>query len=95
MAQIGHNKSVGSNKMFCSNYFSFIRYHAGGSTKHLPPPKVKGRDEESSPSDASTPKERGKMRTCLWACPANPIPQPHHLSPCLCKINMHGSSKMA
>ena len=56
---------------------------------------MKGRDEESSPSDASIPKERGKMRTCLWACPLTPTPQPHHPSPCLCKINMRGSSKVA
>ena len=35
------------------------------------------------------------MRTCLWACPLTPTPQPHHPSPCLCKINMRGSSKVA
>ena len=57
--------------MFWSIYFFYICYHAGGSTKHLRPPKVKRRDEESSPSDALTPKERktrsaGKMRTHLW-----------------------------
>ena len=39
-------------------------------------------DEESSPSDAFTPKKRktrlaGKMRTYLWACPLTPTPQPH------------------
>ena len=56
---------------------------------------VKGRYEESSPSDASIPKERGKIRTCLWACPLTPTPRPHHPSPCLCKINMRGSSKVA
>ena len=52
----------------------YICYHAGGSTKHLRPPKVKRRDEESSPSDTLTPKIEktrfaGKMRTYLWACP--------------------------
>ena len=35
------------------------------------------------------------MRTCLWACPLTPTPQPHHPSPCLCNINMRGSSKVA
>ena len=55
----------------------YICYHAGGSTKHLRPPKVKRRDEESSPSDALTPKERktrsaGKMRTHLWVWPLIP-----------------------
>ena len=48
-----------------------ICYHAGGSTKHLRPPKVERRNEESSPSDALTPKKRktrlaGKMRTYLY-----------------------------
>ena len=57
----------------------YICYHAGGSTKHLRPPKVKRLDEESSPSDALTPKIRktrlaGKMRTYLWACPLTPRP---------------------
>ena len=59
-----------------------ICYHAGGSTKHLRPPKVECRNEESSPSDALTPKKRktrlaGKMRTYLWACPLTATPQPH------------------
>ena len=50
-----------------------ICYHAGGSTKHLRWPKVKRRDEESSPSDALISEKRksrsaGKMRTYLWAC---------------------------
>ena len=66
----------------------YICYHAGGSTKHLRPPKVKRRDEESSPSDALTPKKRktrlaGKMRTHLWVWPLIPTtthtPQPHLL----------------
>ena len=43
---------------------------------------MKRLDEEPSPGDALTPKERktrlaGKMRTYLWACPLIPIPQPH------------------
>ena len=50
--------------------------------------------EESSPSDASTPKERGKMRTYLWACLLTSTPQPNLLSPCLCKIKTRRSSKM-
>ena len=66
----------------------YICYHAGSSTKHLRPPKVKRRDEESSPSDALTPKKRktrlaGKMRTHLWVWPLIPTtthtPQPHLL----------------
>ena len=77
-----------------------ICYHAGGSTKHLRWPKVKRRDEESSPSDALTPKKRktrlaGKMRTNLWACPITPTLQTHLTSPCLCKIKIGESSKMA
>ena len=87
-------QSIWNNDLF------YICYHAGGSTKHLPRPKVKRRDEESSPCDALTPKKRksgfaGKMRTYLWACPLTPTPQPHLPSPCLCKIKMCGSSKMA
>ncbi|XP_066019797.1 NLR family CARD domain-containing protein 4-like isoform X2 [Pocillopora verrucosa] len=35
----------------------------GGSTKHLPRPKVKRRDEESSLNDASTPKKRDSSVT--------------------------------
>ena len=59
-----------------------ICYHAGGSTKHLRRSKAERRDEESSPSDALTPKRRktrlaGKMRTYLWACPLTATPQPH------------------
>ena len=57
----------------------YICYHAGGSTEHFPRPKVKLLKEESSPSDASTPKKRktgfaGKMRTYIWACPLTPTP---------------------
>ena len=58
-------------QIMCSGLFFFaICYHAGGSTKHLRWPKVKRRDEESSPSDALTPKKGktrlpGKMRTIL------------------------------
>ena len=60
--------------------FFYIYYRAGGATKHFRRPKVKRRDEESSPSDALTPKKRkarlaGKMRTYLWACPLTPHPQ--------------------
>ena len=59
--------------------FFYICYHAGGSTKHFRWRKVKGRDEESSPSDTLTPKIKktrlaGKMRTYLWACPLTPYP---------------------
>ena len=69
-----YNESVGSNNMFWSNFFFYICYHAGGSTKHFRWPKVKRRDEESSLSDTLTPKIKitrlaGKMRTYLWACP--------------------------
>ena len=51
-----------------SNYLFYICYHAGGSTEHLPRPKVKRRSEESSLSDALTPKIgkpdlASKMRT--------------------------------
>ena len=88
------NESVGSKNLV--EWFFFICYHAGGSTKHLPPPKVTRPNEESSPSDALTPKKRGKIRTCLWACPLTPPPpQPHLSAPCLCKIKMCGSRKMA
>ena len=80
----------------------YICYHAGGSTKHLRPPKVKRCDEESSPSDALTPKIKktnlaGEMRTYLWACPLTPHPHPQPLLPfsCFCKIKVRGSSKMA
>ena len=84
------------NNMFWSNSFFLICYHAGGSTKHFRWPKMKRRDEESSPSDVLTPKERktrlaGKMRTYLWACPLTPIPQPHLPSPCFCEIKVRGS----
>ena len=72
-------------QIMCSCVMIFnICYHAGGSTKHLRPPKVERRNEESSPSDALTPKKRktrlaGKMRTYLWACPVNPPPTPPYL----------------
>ena len=89
-------------QIMCSGliFFFTICYHAGGSTKHLRWPKVKRRDEESSPSDALISKKRktrfaGKMRTNLWACPITPTPQTHLTSPCLCKIKMRESSKMA
>ena len=69
--------------------FFYICYHAGGSPKHLRPPKVKRCDEESSPSDALTPKKRktrlpGKMRTYLWVCPLTlPAPPPSPVFPFL------------
>ena len=72
-------------QIMCSCVMIFnICYHAGGSTKHLRPPKVERRNEESSPSDALTPKKRktrlaGKMRTYLWTCPVNPPPTPPNL----------------
>ena len=77
-----------------------VCYHAGGVTKHLRPPKVERRNEESFPSDALAPKEKktrlaGKMRTYLWARPLTPTPQPHVPFPCFRKIKMRGSSKMA
>ena len=82
-----------------SNFFFHVCYHAGGSTKHLGQPKVRRRDEESSPSDFTPEKRKtclaGKTRTYLWACPLTPTPRPHFSSPCLCKIKMRGSSKMA
>ena len=64
-----------------SNYsfFFYICYHAGGSTKHLLRSEVKRRKEESSLSDALTPK-KGKTRfasnmgTYSWACPLTPSP---------------------
>ena len=73
-------------QIICSDLV--IVFYAGGSTKHLRPLKVKRRDEESSPSDALTPKKRktrlaGKMRTHLWVWPLIPTtahtPQPHLL----------------
>ena len=84
-----------------SNDFFKICYHAGGSTEHLPRPKMKRRNEESPPSDTSTPKKRkprlaGEIMTYLLTCPLTLTPpQPHLLSPCLCKIKMLWSSKMA
>ncbi|XP_066019787.1 NLR family CARD domain-containing protein 4-like [Pocillopora verrucosa] len=39
---------------------------ADGSTRHLPPPKVKCRYEESSPSGALTPKKRDSSVTEFW-----------------------------
>ena len=83
-----------------SNDFFKICYHAGGSTEHFPRPKMKRRNEESPPSDTSTPKKRkprlaGEIRTYLLTCPLTLTPpQPHLLSPCLCIIKMLGSSKM-
>ena len=79
--------------------FFHVCYHVGGSTKHLRRLKVKRRDEESSPSDALTPKKRktrlaGKMRTYLWARPLTANSQPHLPFPCFCKIKVRGSSKM-
>ena len=55
--------------------FFYICYHAGGSTKHLLQLKVKCHSEESSLSDALTPKERktgfaGKMRR--YICSSTP-----------------------
>ena len=87
--------------MFWSNYFFFICYHAGGSTKHFRWPKVKRRDEESSLSDALTPKIKetrlaGKMRTYLWVCLSTPYPHPlTSSSPCFCEKKVPGSRKMA
>ena len=59
-----------------SNDFFKICYHAGGSTEHLLGPKMKRPNEESSPSDTSTPKKRktlaGEIRTYLLASPSYP-----------------------
>ena len=58
-------------KITCSCVMTFnICYHAGGVTKHFRPPKVERCNEESSSSDALTPKGKknrlaGKMRTYL------------------------------
>ena len=91
-------------KKIWSNFFFCICGHLGDSSKHLRRPKVKRHDEESSPNDALTPKKgktrvAGKVRRYLWVCPLTPHtpppPSPHLPSPCLCKMKMHGSSKMA
>ena len=69
-------------QIMCSCVMIFnICYHAGGSTKHVCRPKAERRNEESSPSDALTPKKKktrlaGKMRTYLWTCPLTPHPHP-------------------
>ena len=65
-----------------SNDFFKICYHAGGSTEHLPRPKMKRRNEESPPSDTSTPKKRktrldGEIMTYLLPCPLNLTPPPN------------------
>ena len=80
-------------QIICSDLiiFFYICYHAGGSTKHFRWPKVKRRDEESSLSDALTPKIKetrlaGKMRTYLWVCLSTPYPHPlTSSSPCFCE----------
>ena len=80
-----------------SNDFFYICYHAGGSTEHLPRPKMKRANEELSPSDTSTPKKRktlaGEIRTYLLASllthPTLPPPTPPTPSssfPCLFKL---------
>ena len=61
-----------------------ICYHAGGSTKHVCRPKAERRNEESSPSDALTPKKKktrlaGKMRNISMDVPVNPPPTPPNL----------------
>ena len=73
-------------QIICSDLiiFFYICYHAGGSTKHFRWPKVKRRDEESSLSDALTPKIKetrlaGKMRTYLWVCLSTSYPHPPNL----------------
>ena len=89
-------------QIMCSGliFFFTICYHAGGSTKHSRWPKVKHRDEESSPSDALTPKKRktrlpGKRRRILWVCRQLPPLNPIVLPKAFVKIKMRGSSKMA
>ena len=80
-----------AQKIWSKDFFK-ICCHAGGSTEHLPRPKMKRCNEESSPSDASTTKKRetrlaGEIRTYLLACPLTLTPPPPHLlSPCLFKL---------
>ena len=78
----------------CGTYYPLFSH-----LEVLRPPKVEGRNEESSPCDVLTPKEKktrlaGKMRTYLWACPLTPTPQPQLSSPCFCEIKVRGSRKM-
>ena len=97
MAQIGHNKSVGSNKMFCSNYFfTFVimqvvllniclrqRWKAVMKSRLRVTPQPQRKEVKWGHVYGRAP------------LTPPPTPQPHHPSPYLCKINMHGSSKMA
>ena len=67
-----------AQKIWSKDFFK-ICCHAGGSTEHLPRPKMKRRDEESSPSDTSTPKKRkprldGEIMTYLLTCPLTLTP---------------------
>ena len=50
-----------AQKIWPNDFFK-ICYHAGGSTEHLPRPKMKRRYEESPPSDTSTPKFPGSAK---------------------------------
>ena len=78
--------------------FFKICYHAGGSTKYLRRSEVKRRNEDSSQSDASTPKKgrsgfAGKMRTYLWAYPLTPTPNPIFLPPAFVKYKCADPAK--
>ena len=69
-----------AQKIWSKDFFK-ICYHAGGSTEHLPRLKMKRRDEESPPSDTSTPKKRkprldGEIMTYLLTCPLTLTPPP-------------------
>ena len=76
-----------------SNYFFHVCYHAGGSTEgfRLRGPKVKRRDEESSPSNLTLEKRKTrsacKTRTYLLVCPLTPTPRAHFLPYAFVKKN--------
>ena len=69
-----------AQKIWSNDIFK-IGYHAGGSTEHLPRLKMKRRNEESPPSDTSTPKKRktrldGEIMTYPLTCPLTLTPPP-------------------
>ena len=95
MAQIGHNKSVGSNKMFCSNYFfTFVIMQVvllNICLRQRWKAVMKSRLRVTPQSQ----RKEVKWGHVYGRAPLTPTPKPHHPSPCLCKINMRGSSKVA